>query len=81
MVKAYYGEPGEDMAEAFHKMIEMDTGRKISTLKILHDYGNADEGIDVLIVFEDYSIIKGNVCFPKETFNGMIGLKFQGNLL
>lgn len=82
MVKAYFGNPGEDMAEAFHRMLESDTGKKIFTVRILEDFGNPEQGIDMLIVFEDKSVIRGNVSFPRENFGGlMCGLKFKGNLI
>lgn len=82
MVKAYFGDPGEDLAEAFHRMMEKDTGKKIFTLRVLKDHGNAESGVDLAVAFEDRSMLIANVCFPEEdVLPGMVGLRVKAQYL
>lgn len=79
MMKSFYQKPGEDLVEAFHRMLETDTGKKIFTLRILEDHNDPDLGIEMLVVFDDKSILKGNLAFP-DVF-GSLALRMKANWL
>jgi hypothetical protein len=78
-LKAHYQQPGEGMFEAFKNMLEKDTGRKILTMRVLEDHNDPDEGLGLMVVFKDGSILEGNVAMPE--VRGQIAIRYKANWL
>lgn len=72
----YEMEKDEDLVESLLEMVEKNTGKKIFTMKVLDQ---VDEGLDVIIAFEDKSILKGLI--STQEIDGRMACRVRGNYL
>lgn len=70
--------PGKDIVEDLIATIEKQTEQKIFTIKVL-ERNHDEESIEVLVVFEDKSVLMGRVLFQQ--MNGMLACRVQGNYI
>lgn len=73
-MKMYKQHSHENIADAITRTIEQDASKKIFTLAIT---GDNDEGLDVIIVFEDKSILLSFVSIMEH--EGQLAARIRGN--
>lgn len=72
----YQAENEEDFVDSLIQMMEQDTGKKIFTMRVLE---HTVQGLDALIVFEDKSILQGQI--KVGSIKGKLAIRMQGNYI
>lgn len=74
-MKVYESEK-DDVVEDIVRMLEEETKQKIFTLKVLD---KLEDKLDVIIVFEDKSVLKGFISV--QHVDGKLACRVQGNYI
>lgn len=75
-MKVYEAGTG-DIAEQIIKSLEKDTGQKVFTARVLESID--DENIEMLIVFEDKSVLMAFITVQE--IDGKLATRLRGNFL